>query len=167
MPSFDAVLEPNLVELKNAVDQTSKEIATRFDFKGTSARLEFAEKSAKDRELTLHGDSDFQISQITDILVNKLSKRQLDIRFLDFSAKIEKAGGDKVRQVVKLKTGIDSENAKKIANQVKQSKMKVQAQIQGDAVRITGNKRDDLQAAIQMLKQAITDLPLSFTNFRD
>jgi cyclic-di-GMP-binding protein len=167
MPSFDAVLEPNLVELKNAVEQTSKEIGTRFDFKGSSARIELADKGAKDREITLHGDTDFQIAQVTDILVNKLSKRQLDIRFLDFTAKIEKAGGDKVRQVVKLKTGIDSENAKKIQNFVKQSKLKVQAQIQGDAVRVTGGKRDDLQAAIQMLKQSVSDLPLSFTNFRD
>lgn len=167
MPSFDAVLEPNLVELKNAVDQTTKEIGTRFDFKGSSARIEFAEKSAKDREITLHGDSDFQIAQVTDILVNKLTKRQVDIRFLDFSAKIEKAGGDKVRQLVKLKTGIDSENAKKIQNVIKQSKLKVQAQIQGDAVRVTGNKRDDLQAAIQLLRQSVTDLPLSFNNFRD
>jgi uncharacterized protein YajQ (UPF0234 family) len=167
MPSFDAVLEPNLVELKNAVDQTTKEIGTRFDFKGSSARIEFAEKSAKDREITLHGDSDFQIAQVTDILVNKLTKRQVDIRFLDFSAKIEKAGGDKVRQLVKLKTGIDSENAKKIQNFIKQSKLKVQAQIQGDAVRVTGSKRDDLQAAIQLLRQSVTDLPLSFDNFRD
>ncbi len=167
MPSFDAVLEPNLVELKNAVDQTTKEISTRFDFKGSSARIELAEKSATDREITLHADSDFQIAQVTDILVNKLSKRGVDIRFLDFSAKIEKAGGDKVRQPVKVKTGIDSENAKKIQNLVKQSKMKVQAQIQGDAVRISGAKRDDLQAAIQMIKQAATDLPLSFSNFRE
>jgi cyclic-di-GMP-binding protein len=167
MPSFDAVLEPNLVELKNAVDQTTKEIGTRFDFKGTSAKVELAEKSAKDRELTLHGDNDFQIAQVHDILVNKLTKRQVDIRFLDFSAKIEKAGGDKVRQVVKLKTGIDSDNAKKIQNTIKQSKLKVQAQIQGDAVRVTGGKRDDLQAAIQLLKQTMTDLPLSFNNFRD
>jgi uncharacterized protein YajQ (UPF0234 family) len=167
MPSFDAVLEPNLVELKNAVDQTTKEIGTRFDFKGTSTKVEFAEKSAKDRELTLHGDSDFHIAQVTDILVNKLTKRQVDIRFLDFSAKIEKAGGDKVRQVVKLKTGIDSESAKKIQTTIKQSKLKVQAQIQGDAVRVTGGKRDDLQGAIQLLKQTMTDLPLSFNNFRD
>ena len=167
MPSFDAVLEPNLVELKNAVDQTTKEIVTRFDFKGSSARIELAEKSATDREITLHADSDFQIAQVTDILINKLSKRGVDVRFLDFSAKIEKAGGDKVRQPVKVKTGIDSESAKKIQTLVKQSKMKVQAQIQGDAVRITGGKRDDLQAAIQMIKQAASDLPLSFNNFRD
>jgi uncharacterized protein YajQ (UPF0234 family) len=167
MPSFDTVLEPNLVELKNAVDQTTKEIGTRFDFKGSGARIELAEKSSKDRELTLHADSDFQIAQVTDILVGKLSKRGVDVRFLDFSAKIEKAGGDKVRQLVKVKNGIDSETAKKIQTTIKQSKLKVQAQIQGDAVRVTGGKRDDLQGAIQLLKQTVNDLPLSFTNFRD
>jgi uncharacterized protein YajQ (UPF0234 family) len=167
MPSFDTVLEPNLVELKNAVEQSNKEIGTRFDFKGSSARIELTEKGAQGRELTLHADSDFQIAQVTDVLLAKLSKRGLDVRFLDMSAKIEKAGGDKVRQLVAVKTGIDSDNAKKIQNHIKQSKMKVQAQIQGDVVRITGGKRDDLQAAIQLLKKAVPDLPLSFSNFRD
>ncbi|MBL8330648.1 MAG: YajQ family cyclic di-GMP-binding protein [Rubrivivax sp.] len=167
MPSFDTVLEPNLVELKNAVDQTSKEIGTRFDFKGSSARVELSEKSSKERELTLHADSDFQIAQVIDILMAKLSKRGVDVRFLDLTAKIEKAGGDKVRQPVAVKTGIDSDSARKIQNSVKQSKLKVQAQIQGDVVRVTGNKRDDLQAAIQLLKKALPELPLSFTNFRD
>lgn len=167
MPSFDIVLEPNLVELRNAVDQANKEIGTRFDFKGSSARVELAEKSAKERELTLHADSDFQIGQVSDILVAKLSKRGVDVRFLDLGAKIEKAGGDKVRKPVAVKTGIDSDSAKKIQTAVKQSKLKVQAQIQGDAVRVSGNKRDDLQAAIQLLKREMADLPLSFTNFRD
>jgi uncharacterized protein YajQ (UPF0234 family) len=166
MPSFDTVLEPDLVELRNAVDQTSKEIGTRFDFKGSSARVEFTEKG-KDREMVLHADSDFQIAQVIDILLGKLSKRGVDVRFLDLSAKIEKAGGDKVRQPVKVKTGIDSESAKKIQALIKASKLKVQAQIQGDVVRVTGNKRDDLQMAIQHLKKAVTDLPLSFTNFRE
>lgn len=166
MPSFDTVLEPNLVELRNAVDQVTKEIGTRFDFKGSGARIELTEKG-QERELTLHADSDFQIAQVTDILLAKLSKRSVDVRFLDLSAKIEKAGGDKVRQPVKVKTGIDAENAKKIQTLIKQSKLKVQAQIQGDVVRITGNKRDDLQAAIQHLKAAVTDLPLTFTNFRE
>lgn len=167
MPSFDAVLEPNLVELKNAVDQASREIGTRFDFKGSSARIELAEKGAKDRELTLHADSDFQIAQVRDVLVAKLSKRGVDVRFLDLGAPIEKAGGDKVRQLVKVRSGIDGDNAKKIQALVKQSKLKVQAQIQGDVVRVSGGKRDDLQAAIQLLKGAVTELPLSFTNFRD
>lgn len=167
MPSFDTVLEPNLVELKNAVEQTTKEIGTRFDFKGSGARIELAEKGAKDREITLHADSDFQIGQVVDILRGKLVKRNVDVRFLDFSAKIEKAGGDKVRQLVTVKNGIDSENAKKIQGFIKQSKLKVQAQIQGDVVRVTGAKRDDLQAAIQLLRQSVQDLPLTFTNFRD
>lgn len=167
MPSFDTVLEPNLVELRNAVEQASKEIATRFDFKGSSARIELTEKGAKDREMVLHADSDFQIAQVIDILLGKLSKRGVDVRFLDLTAKIEKAGGDKVRQPVKVKTGIDGESAKKIQTLIKQSKLKVQAQIQGDVVRVTGGKRDDLQAAIQHLKKAVADLPLSFTNFRE
>ena len=167
MPSFDTVLEPNLVELKNAVDQANKEVGTRFDFKGSSARIELSEKGSKEREMSLHADSDFQIAQLTDILLGKLSKRGVDVRFLDLSAKIEKAGGDKVRQPVAVKTGIDSENAKKIQTLIKQSKLKIQAQIQGDVVRVSGNKRDELQAAIQLLKKSMTELPLSFTNFRD
>ena len=166
MPSFDAVLEPDLVELRNAVDQASKEIGTRFDFKGSSAKVELADKG-KDRELTLYGDSDFQIGQVTDVLTAKLTKRGLDIRFLDFTAKIEKIGGDKVKRAVKVKNGIDTESAKKIQGLVKQSKMKVQAAIQGDVVRISGGKRDDLQTAIAMLRREVTDLPLTFTNFRD
>ena len=166
MPSFDAVLEPDLVELRNAVDQAAREVATRFDFKGTSARLELADKG-KARELTLYGDTDFQIGQVREVLVAKLVKRGVDVRFLDFSARIEKIGGDKVRQAVAVKTGIDSDNAKAIQAAVKQSKLKVQAQIQGDVVRVSGAKRDDLQLAIRQLRAAMTELPLSFTNFRD
>ena len=166
MPTFDVVLEPNLVELKNAVDQTAKEIGTRFDFKGSSARVELTEKGAS-RELILYGDSDFQVGQVRDVLLAKLTKRGVDIRFLDLSARVEKIGGDKVRQPVAVRTGIDSENAKKIQGLVKQSKLKVQGQIQGDVVRISGSKRDDLQSAIHHLKTTVTDLPLSYTNFRD
>lgn len=166
MPSFDTVLEPNLVELRNAVEQSSKEIATRFDFKGSSARIESVE-TGKDRSLQLHGDSDFQIAQVRDILTGKLSKRGVDIRFLDFSAKIEKMGGDKVRQTVAVKQGIDSDTAKKIQGIVKASKLKVQAAIQGDSVRVTGGKRDDLQAAMAMLRKEVKDTPLEFNNFRD
>ena len=162
MPSFDTVLDPDLVEVKNAVDQTAKEIGTRFDFKGSSARIEL-----KDKELTLYADSDFQIGQVMDILLGKLSKRQVDVRFLDRSAKIEKIGGDKVKQLITVKNGIDSDTAKKIQTFVKQSKMKVQAAIQGDTVRITGAKRDDLQAAMALIRKEIADAPLSFTNFRD
>ncbi|MCE9659257.1 MAG: YajQ family cyclic di-GMP-binding protein [Burkholderiales bacterium] len=162
MPSFDAVLEPNLVEVRNAIDQTAKEIGTRFDFKGTSARVEL-----KDKEITLYGDSDFQINQVTDVLLAKLSKRNVDARFLDREAKVEKIGGDKVKQLVVVKSGIDNETAKKLQTAVKQSKLKVQASIQGDTVRVSGGKRDDLQAAIAMLRKEIADQPLSFTNFRD
>jgi cyclic-di-GMP-binding protein len=162
MPSFDALLEPNLVEVKNAIDQTAKEIGTRFDFKGSSAKVELKEK-----EITVWADSDFQIGQVMDILIAKMTKRNVDVRFLDRSAKIEKIGGDKVKQLVKVKSGIDTETAKKIQNLIKQSKMKVQAAIQGDTVRVTGAKRDDLQAAIALLRKEVTDAPLSFENFRD
>ena len=162
MPSFDTVLEPNLVEVRNAVDQTAKEIGTRFDFKGSSARVELKEK-----EVTVWADSDFQIDQVLDILIAKLTKRSVDIRFLDRSAKVEKIGGDKVKQTIVVKSGIDSDTAKKIQNFVKQSKMKVQASIQGDTVRITGAKRDDLQVAMAMIRKEIPDAPLSFDNFRD
>ena len=162
MPSFDTVLEPNLVEVRNAIDQSSKEIGTRFDFKGSSSKIE-----QKDKEITLYADSDFQLGQVMDILVAKLTKRNVDARFLDTSAKIEKISGDKVKQRVLVKAGIESELAKKIQKHIKDSKMKVQAAIQGDVVRITGAKRDDLQAAIALIRKEITDAPLSFTNFRD
>ena len=162
MPSFDTVLEPNLVEVKNAVDQTAKEIGTRFDFKGSSARIE-----QKDKEVTLFADSDFQIGQVMDILLSKLTKRSVDVRYLDRSAKIEKIGGDKVKQVLTVKNGIDSDTAKKIQTLAKQSKLKVQAAIQGDVVRVTGAKRDDLQTAMALIRKDIADAPLTFTNFRD
>ena len=162
MPSFDAVLEPNLVEVRNAVDQTAKEIGTRFDFKGSSAKVDLKEK-----ELTVHADSDFQIAQVLDILIAKLTKRSVDLRFLDRSAKIEKIGGDKVKQLLVVKSGIDSDTAKKMQTAVKQSKLKVQAAIQGETVRITGAKRDDLQAAMALIRAENADFPLSFNNFRD
>ncbi len=162
MPSFDAVLDPNLVEVKNAVDQTAKEIGTRFDFKGSSARVEL-----KDKDLTLYADSDFQIGQVTDVLLGKLSKRNVDARFLDRESKIEKIGGDKVKQLIVIKSGIDNETAKKLQTFVKQSKLKVQASIQGDTVRVVGAKRDDLQTAMALIRKEIVDQPLSFTNFRD
>jgi cyclic-di-GMP-binding protein len=161
MPSFDTVCEPNMVEVKNAVDNTAKEIATRFDFKGTSAAIELKEK-----EITLLGDAAFQLSQVEDILTNKLVKRNVDVRFLD-KGEIQKIGGDKVKQVMKVRSGIEGEQAKKITRLVKDSKLKVQAAIQGDAVRITGAKRDDLQAAMALIRKEIADVPLSFNNFRD
>ncbi len=166
MPSFDTVLEPDLVELRNAVEQANKEIGTRFDFKGSDARVELADKG-KERTLTLFADSDFQIGQVRDVLLAKLSKRGVDVRFLDLSAKLEKLGGDKFKQAVPVKTGIDSEAGRRIQGLIKQSKLKVQASIQGDAVRINGAKRDDLQGAIALLKREVTELPLGFNNFRD
>src|SRR3954451_4202948 len=161
MPSFDVVSEANVVEVKNAIDQANKEISTRFDFKGSDARIE-----QKERELTAFADSEFQLGQVRDVLTNRLVKRNVDVRFLDIG-KIEKIGGDKVKQLIKIKNGIDSDAAKKIVRLVKDSKMKVQATIQGDAVRIIGAKRDDLQAAIALLRKEVTELPLEFNNFRD
>jgi hypothetical protein len=161
MPSFDTVCEADVVEVKNGVENTAKEIATRFDFKGTSAAIEF-----KNKEITLIGDSDFQLAQIDDILRNKLTKRNVDIRFLD-KGDVQKMGGDKVKQIVKVRNGIASEDAKKIQRVIKDSKMKVQAAIQGEAVRVTGAKRDDLQAAMALIRKEMPDLPLSFDNFRD
>ncbi|MFM2083401.1 MAG: hypothetical protein RLY95_219 [Pseudomonadota bacterium] len=161
MPSFDTVCEPNLTEVKNAVENTAKEIGTRFDFKGTSAAVEI-----KDKEITLIGDADFQLQQIDDVLRNKLTKRSVDVRYLDVGD-VQKIGGDKVKQVIKIKNGIETEDAKKITRLLKDSKMKVQASIQGDSVRVTGAKRDDLQAAMALIKKDLVDMPLSFNNFRD
>jgi len=166
MPSFDVVLEPNAVELRNAVDQANKEIGTRFDFKGSSARVELAEKG-KERTLTLHADSDFQIGQVRDVLVGKLAKRGVDVRYLDFDTKVEKVGGDKVRQAVPVKVGIDGETGKRIQQLLKGSKLKVQSALQGDTVRVSGAKRDDLQAAIVLIRREIVEWPLGFENFRE
>lgn len=166
MPSFDTVIEPDLVEMRNAVEQATKEIGTRFDFKGSSAAIELADRSAKDRELTLFGDSDFQLQQVRDVLLARLAKRGVDVRFLDFSGKPVKLGGDKLKLAVPVKSGIDAETAKKIQAEIKASKLKVQGAIQGDSVRMTGAKRDDLQAAMALLRKALPDVPLSFNNFR-
>ncbi|MGB6056027.1 MAG: YajQ family cyclic di-GMP-binding protein [Burkholderiaceae bacterium] len=161
MPSFDVVSEANLVEVRNAVDQTNKEVSTRFDFKGSDARVE-----QKERELTAFADSEFQLGQVRDVLTAKMTKRNVDVRFLDLG-KIEKIGGDKVKQVIKVKNGIESDAAKKIVRIIKDSKMKLQASIQGEAVRVAGAKRDDLQAAMALLRKEVADLPLEFNNFRD
>ncbi len=167
MPSFDIVLEPNLVEIRNAVDQANKEIGTRFDFKGSSAKVELTEKSAKERDLTLLADSDFQLQQVRDLLITRLVKRQVDARFVDFSGMPKKRGGDKMELLVPVKSGIDAENARKIQTLLKTSKLKVQGAVQGDAVRVSGAKRDVLQDAIALLRREVTDLPLTFDNFRD
>ena len=163
MPSFDVVSEANMDEVKNAIVQTNKVVTNRFDLKGTSAKVELKEK---EREVTIFGDSEFHLEQIMIEVTQTLGKRGVDVRFLD-EGKIEKIGGDKVKQIIKIKNGIESDAAKKIVRLVKDSKMKVQASIQGDAVRITGTKRDDLQAAMAMLRKDVPDLPLEFNNFRD
>ena len=161
MPSFDVVSEANQVEIKNAVDQANKEITTRFDFKGSDARVE-----QKEKELTAYADSEFQLGQVRDVLTTKMTKRNVDVRFLDIG-KVEKMGGDKVKQVIKIKNGIESDAAKKIQRIIKDSKIKVKSSIQCDALRVTGAKRDDLQGTIALLKKEVTDLPLEFNNFRD
>jgi uncharacterized protein YajQ (UPF0234 family) len=162
MPSFDIVSEVEKTEVKNAVEQTNKEVGTRFDFKGSDARVEQAELV-----LTVFADNDFQLDQVQDILNGKLSKRGVDIRSLDISDKIEKVSGNKVKRNCTVKVGVETELAKKIVKLIKDSKLKVQASIQGDTVRVTGKKRDDLQEAIAFMKKSITDFPLQYQNFRD
>ncbi|MFZ5509156.1 MAG: YajQ family cyclic di-GMP-binding protein [Pseudomonadota bacterium] len=161
MPSFDVVSEVNQVELRNAVDQANKEIGTRFDFKGSDARVEQGEKL-----LTLFADDDFKLEQVYDILAAKLGKRGVDVRCLD-RGRIEKISGNKVKQEIKVKVGIDSDTAKKIVKLLKDSRLKVQASIQGDAVRVSGAKKDVLQEAIALVRKSITDIPVQFGNFRD
>ena len=161
MPSFDIVCEANMVEVKNAVDQANKEITNRFDFKGTDARFE-----QKERELTACADSDFQLSQMRDVLTNKMTKRSVDVRFLDIGD-VEKIGGDKVKQLIKVRNGIEQEQSKKIVRLIKDAKIKVTVSIQGEAVRVSGTKRDDLQSAIALVRKDVTGVPLAFQNFRD
>jgi uncharacterized protein YajQ (UPF0234 family) len=161
MPSFDATLEADETEVRNAIDQTNKEVTTRFDFKGSSAKIEQLE-----HELTCHADSDFQLGQVRDVLFGKCAKRGVDVRFLDLGD-IQKVSGDRVKQVITVRHGIAGDDAKQIVRIVKDSKIKVQASIQGDAVRVTGTKRDDLQAVMALLRKDMTELPLSFGNFRD
>jgi cyclic-di-GMP-binding protein len=162
MPSFDIVSEVDKTEVKNAVEQTNKEVNTRFDFKGSDARVEQAELV-----LTVHANNEFQLNQVQDILNAKLTKRGVDIKCLEISDKIEKVSGNKIKRSCTVKVGVEIELAKKIVKFVKDSKMKIQASIQGDTVRITGSKRDDLQAAIQLIRTSITDFPLQYQNFRD
>ena len=161
MPSFDIASEANKVELKNAIEQTNKEVSTRFDFKGSDARVE-----QKEFELTLFADDDFKLGQVKDVLMNKMAKRGVDVRLLDEKDR-EKIGGDKVKQIINVKNGIETELAKKIQRLIKDSKIKVTASIQGESVRVTGTKRDDLQQAIALCKEKITEVPLQFNNFRD
>ena len=161
MPSFDIVSQVNQQEVKNAVEQANKEITNRYDFKGSDARIEI-----KDLELTVYADDDFKLGQVMDVLRGRLAKRGVDARSLDLGT-LEKISGDKVKQPVKLKNGIEQEKAKSIVKLIKDQKLKVAGSIQGDAVRVSGAKKDDLQAAIQLVRSSVTDLPLQFINFRD
>src|SRR5512138_312292 len=161
MPSFDIVCEPNAVEVKNAIEQANKEISNRFDFKGSDARIE-----QKELELTAYADSDFKLGQVRDVLMGKFAKRGVDARFVK-PEEPEKIGGDKVKQKLTVKKGVDQDLAKRIVKLIKDSKMKVTASIQGDVVRVTGAKKDSLQEAIQLIRGQVADVPLSYQNFRD
>ncbi len=161
MPSFDVVSEVNKVELTNSIDQSNKEICNRFDFKGSDARIEL-----KDLELTLYADNDFQLGQVKDILIGKLTKRGVDTRSLS-EGKQEKVSGNKLKEIIKVKNGIEQEQGKKLTKLIKDSKLKVQASIQGEVVRVSGAKRDDLQSVITLLKSDSIEIPLQFINFRD
>ena len=161
MPSFDIVSQVNQQEVKNALEQANKEIQNRYDFKGSDARIE-----QDDLSLTVFADDEFKLGQVTDVLRQRMAKRNIDVRCLELGA-VEKISGDKVKRLVSVKTGIAQEKAKQIQKLIKDSKLKVQGSIQGDLVRISGAKKDDLQAAIQLVRQQVTDLPLQFINFRD
>jgi uncharacterized protein YajQ (UPF0234 family) len=161
MPSFDIVSDINKVELKNAIEQTNKEVSTRFDFKGTDARIE-----QKELELTVFADSSFQLQQVMDVFRTKLAKRGVDTRSIELQ-EAEKIGGDKMKQPVKVKEGIEQELGKKIVKTIKEAKLKVQASIQGNAVRVSGAKKDDLQEAMALVRKAVTEVPVQFNNFRD
>ena len=161
MPSFDIVSQVNAQEVKNAVEQTNKEVSTRFDFKGSDARVELNEMV-----LTVFADDEFKLGQVTDVLRGRLAKRNVDVRALE-SGNVEKISGDKVKRPITVRVGVPQEKAKQIQKLVKDAKLKVAASIQGDAVRVSGAKKDDLQAAIQLVRKSVADLPLQFINFRD
>ncbi|TXG87970.1 MAG: YajQ family cyclic di-GMP-binding protein [Rhodocyclaceae bacterium] len=164
MPSFDFTSEADMEALKNAIDVVGRQIVARYDFKGTSAKVELNEK---EKSITLYGDSDFQLDQIKDILFPAMEKKEKEsVKRLDHQT-VQKISGNKVKQELKIKIGIESELAKKIVKMLKDSKLKVQAAIQGDAVRVTGAKRDELQSAIALVTKSITDFPIKYGNFRD
>ncbi|MGZ5102534.1 MAG: YajQ family cyclic di-GMP-binding protein [Usitatibacter sp.] len=163
MPSFDILCEANAVELKNAVDTANKEIANRFDFKGSDARFELKEK---EHEITAFADDEFKLGQVRDVLMAKMAKRGVDARYLEIED-AERIGGDKMKQKMAVKNGVDSELAKRIVKMIKDAKLKVTASIQGDVVRVTGAKKDVLQDAIKLVRAGVTDVPLRFDNFRD
>lgn len=164
MPSFDISSEVDKVGLNNAIDTASKQITNRYDFKGTSAKVDFNEK---DNLITLYGDNDFQLDQIKDILLPAMEKKEPDSSKRLDPNEIQKISGNKVKQELKVRDGIDSDLAKRITKLIKDSGMKVQASIQGDTVRVNGAKRDLLQDAIAYVKKSVTDFPLKFGNFRD
>ena len=161
MPSFDIVSQVNAQEVKNAVEQANKEIQNRFDFKGSDARIE-----QNELVLTVHADDEFKLGQVTDVLRQRMAKRNIDLRALELGA-VEKAGGDKAKRVITVKVGIAQDKAKSIQKLIKDSKLKVQGSIQGDALRVSGAKKDDLQAAIQLVRAQVAELPLQFINFRE
>jgi uncharacterized protein YajQ (UPF0234 family) len=163
MPSFDITCEANAVELRNAVDTANKEIANRYDFKGSDARFELNEK---EHEITAFADDDFKLGQVRDVLMAKMAKRGVDARFLKVEDP-EKIGGDKMKQKLAVRNGVEQELSKRIVKMIKDAKLKVTASIQGDVVRVTGTKKDDLQSAIQLVRAGITDVPLKYENFRD
>lgn len=161
MPSFDVVSEIDKPELNNALHQANKELSTRFDFKGTDARVESTEKV-----LTVFADNEFQVKQAVNVMIDKLARRGIDLACLDYQA-VEEVGGGKARQIIKLQEGIDSDLGRKLVKKIKDQKFKVQAQIQGEQLRVSGKKRDDLQAVIVFLREADAGIPLQFNNFRD
>jgi hypothetical protein len=161
VPSFDIVSQVDRQEVKNAVEQTNKEITNRFDFKGSDARVELAELV-----LTVFADDDFKLGQVLDVLRGRMAKRNIDVRCLELGA-VEKISGDKVKRPVTVKVGMPQDKGKQVQKLLKDAKLKVAASIQGDAVRISGAKKDDLQAAIHLVRKAITDIPVQFMNFRD
>jgi uncharacterized protein YajQ (UPF0234 family) len=163
MPSFDIVSEVNHVEIRNAVDQANKEIANRFDFKGSDARVEINEK---EKTLTAFADDEFKLRQVRDVLTGKLAKRGVDIRALE-PGKMETVSGNKVKETIKVREGIEQERAKSVVKLLKDSKLKVQGSIQGDLVRVSSAKKDTLQETIALVRKSVTDIPLQFKNFRD
>ena len=163
MPSFDIVSEANHVEIRNAVDQCNKEVTNRFDFKGSDARVEIDDKN---KTLIVFADDEFKLRQVRDVLTGKLAKRGVDIRALD-AGKMEAIGGDKMKETIKVREGIEQECAKTVVKLLKVNKLKVQASIQGDLVRVSSAKKDALQEAITLVRKSVTDIPLQFKNFRD
>ena len=163
MPSFDIVSEVNQVEVHNAVDQCNKEVANRFDFKGSDARVEINDK---EKSLAVFADDDFKLGQVRDVLTGKLAKRGVDVRCLQLGT-IEKISGNKVKQNIAIRVGVEQELAKKIIKLIKDSKLKVQGSIQGDTLRVSGAKKDMLQETITLVRKNVSDFPLQFKNFRD